>query len=395
LVIENRAIGGHSSQLLVKTAEADLYPFYPDLLIFHVYGSHLDYENIIKAVRARTTAEILLQTDHVTKAEALTEETDAAKLAPNQWDAFINYNFLPAIAKKYQAELCDQRTIWKQYLKDYQLEPSALLKDGVHLNERGEFLMAEAVKAYLRVDPKLGPSPAEKWVKTITVGKDAQWQNGRLSLEIEGNRADVVSRGGGKAPVQVRIDGKRPSEFPSLYGFTRTSYYPQSNWPGLLRVQSEKPLQQEDWTIVLKNVSGDPKAIQFELNGSKTGKDGAGEVGKRFVSNSGRVVLEPEDWNLDYSIKVHGPKLKEGFEIKWQVVPFFADEFTPAPALCARRGERPDSCARTAEWKTQTGNLQHRTDCSHRDPRLPTRRRPIGSRSGADIGSLVPVCRPC
>jgi hypothetical protein len=43
LIIENRALGGHSSQLLVKTAEADLYPFYPDLLIFHVFGSHLDY----------------------------------------------------------------------------------------------------------------------------------------------------------------------------------------------------------------------------------------------------------------------------------------------------------------------------------------------------------------
>jgi hypothetical protein len=34
LTIENRAIGGHSSQLLVKTAEADLYPFRPDLVIF-------------------------------------------------------------------------------------------------------------------------------------------------------------------------------------------------------------------------------------------------------------------------------------------------------------------------------------------------------------------------
>jgi RNA:NAD 2'-phosphotransferase (TPT1/KptA family) len=33
LIIENRAIGGHSSQLLVKTAEADLYPFQPDLVI--------------------------------------------------------------------------------------------------------------------------------------------------------------------------------------------------------------------------------------------------------------------------------------------------------------------------------------------------------------------------
>ena len=84
LIIENRAIGGHSSQLLVKTAEADLYPFQPDLVIFHVYGAHDKYEEILRRVRERTCAEILQQNDHVTKPEDLTEETDASKLAPGR-----------------------------------------------------------------------------------------------------------------------------------------------------------------------------------------------------------------------------------------------------------------------------------------------------------------------
>src|SRR4029078_10900828 len=104
LIIENRSIGGFASQLLVKTAETDLYPFYPDLLIFHVYGSHIEYENIIKRVRERTTAEILLQTDHVTKDESLREETDAGKLTPKNWDPWMNDSFLPGIAEKYQWE---------------------------------------------------------------------------------------------------------------------------------------------------------------------------------------------------------------------------------------------------------------------------------------------------
>src|SRR3954469_17586099 len=95
LIIENRAIGGFASQLLVKTAETDLYPFYPDLLIFHVYGSHLEYENIIRRVRERTTAEILIQTDHITKDDQLGEETDPSKLTPKSWDAFMNHSFLP------------------------------------------------------------------------------------------------------------------------------------------------------------------------------------------------------------------------------------------------------------------------------------------------------------
>ena len=100
LIIENRAIGGHSSQLLVKTAEADLYPFQPDLLIFHVYGSHLEYENIIRRVRERTCADILLQTDHLTQDRSLTEETDPAKLSPAQWDPWMNHVFLPSHRRK-------------------------------------------------------------------------------------------------------------------------------------------------------------------------------------------------------------------------------------------------------------------------------------------------------
>ena len=326
LLIENRAIGGHSSQLLVKTAEADLYPFQPDLLIFHVYGSHIEYENIIKAVRERTTAEILLQNDHVTKPEALTEETDPAKLNPGNWDPFINHQFLPGIAKKYQAEFVDQRAIWKKYLADYQLAPSALLKDGVHLNPRGEFLMAEAVKAYLRYDPKLGLSPAEEWVKTIAVGKDVSWKDGKLTIPFSGNRVDLIAGASGGGPVSLTIDGKKPSEFPGLHHFTRTTAYPQSNWPCLLRVQAGKPLQAEEWTLTLKNIGGDVKEIKFDLVGSKTGPDGAGEVGQKFVSNSGRIVLEPGDWNLDYCLKVFGPRLKEGFEVKWQVKPAFVDD---------------------------------------------------------------------
>jgi hypothetical protein len=73
-------------------AETDLYPFQPDLLVFHVYGAHNTYEDIIRRTRERTTAEILMQTDHVTKPADFDEETDPAKLPPagQHWDAFIS-----------------------------------------------------------------------------------------------------------------------------------------------------------------------------------------------------------------------------------------------------------------------------------------------------------------
>jgi hypothetical protein len=39
LIIENRSIGGFSSYQLRKPMVFDLIPFYPDLVLFHVYGS--------------------------------------------------------------------------------------------------------------------------------------------------------------------------------------------------------------------------------------------------------------------------------------------------------------------------------------------------------------------
>ena len=49
----------------------------------------------------------------------------------------MNHNWLPSLARKYGTEICDQRSVWKQYLKNNQYEPKALLRDGVHLNAHG------------------------------------------------------------------------------------------------------------------------------------------------------------------------------------------------------------------------------------------------------------------
>ncbi len=327
LVIENRAIGGHSSQLLVKTAEADVASFEPDLVVFHVYGDHQRYEDIIRGIRERTTAEVLIQNDHVIRPQDLEEETDAAKLPPagKHWDAFMNHNWLPQVARRYQAELCDQRAIWKQYLKDYGLAPSALLSDAVHLNARGEFLMAECVKAYLRYDPKLGPSPAEGWVKTFRVGKDVAWKDGKLRLEFDGGRVTAVCRPGAAPPAEVRVDGKKASETDACYTFTRTSPFPGMNWPCLLRVGSQAPRVAEDWTLTLRDVSADGTKCRFSLRGSETGEDGEGESGQRFVSRSGRVVIEPGDWNLAYAMKVRPQKIADGFRVTWRSLPLGTD----------------------------------------------------------------------
>ena len=334
LVIENRALGGYVSQLLIKTAETDLYPFQPDLLIFHVYGAHDKYEDIIRRTRERTCAEILIQTDHPTKTADLTEETDPSKatIQGGHWEAFFNNNFLPSIARQYGAELCDQRKIWKQYLTDHKLEPQALLSDAVHLNKHGEYLMAEIVKAHLRRDPKFDPAPAEAWVKTYMVGQDVKVTDGKLSLEFEGNRVDVICKAGTAPAAQVMIDGRKPSEIPELYAFTPAVTTPPGKWrvkwPVVAPVTSEKPLVIEEWSMdITKPPGSDEKLFTFVLTGSKTGPDGEGRSDAPFVSKSGRVVLSPEAWDAHYALALAGMKpVPEKFVAKWSVIPRFVDE---------------------------------------------------------------------
>jgi len=320
LVIENRAIGGHASQLLVKTAEADLYPFQPDLLIFHVYGSHLEYENIIRRVRERTCADILLQTDHITSDASLNEETDPAKLTPSQWDPWMNHVFLPQTAAKFGACRTDIHELWKGYLKADHLKAADLLRDGVHLNAHGEWLMAELLKAYLApLPPKSGYDPFnETRVRTpalpLTDGENS------LRLDFTGNRADLVFKPGVDRGVSVLLDGVKPSAIPELYCFTRVSAFPMSDWPVLLRVSALAPLVAEDWSLKIDQVTLDGKLCHFAFRGSMTGDDGEGWSTNRFVSKSRRIVIEPDDWNLAYSIAVFKRPFPENHLVTWRSI---------------------------------------------------------------------------
>ena len=322
LEIENRAIGGFGAQMLVRPAEHDLYPFYPDLLIFHVYGSNVEYEQIIKNTRSRTTAEVLMQTDHANFIPP--EVIDQNKDGGAWWDNLMNHHLLPEIAKKYGCGLVDVRSGWLAYLKANNLPPQALLKDGVHLNDHGNYLMAELVKRYLVHRPDLPDDSWKDLVRTAEVGKDVRWTDGRLVLEFDGNRVDVIAAeaaDGTAAPAEVRIDGRPPSGFPGAYRITRPQPGPWSPVT-VTRVGHEKPLQVEDWTLKVTSVDPDGKRWAFEVAGSETGADGKGRNTERFVSTSGRVTIGPEAWFRNESAP-----LTAGYEIKWQVLPMFVDRY--------------------------------------------------------------------
>ena len=79
--------------------------------------------------------------------------------------------------------------------------------------------------------------------------------------------------------------------------------------------------------LVARDAAND-KLFSFTLTGSKTGADGDGLSDARFVSKSGRVVIETNDWNVTYSLSLGGINpLPEKFIAKWSVEPRFVDEF--------------------------------------------------------------------
>ena len=321
LEVENRAIGGFASQSLIMPAEHDVYPYYPDLVIFHVYGDHREYERIIRNIRGRTASEVLMQNDHVRKwpPEPIESSTDVEA----KWDHRMNREILPEIARKYGCGLADVRSGWTAYLKDNKLEPRDLLSDDVHLNHHGQYLMAELIKAYLVYRPEL---PAEEWrglARTSEVGKDVSWKEGRLTLTFEGNRVDAIAATS-TAPdstARVLIDGKKPSEFPGAYAITRPTPNPWSPL-ALVRVDHDRPLVAEDWTLTVKSFGGDPPRWHYQVEGSKTGLDGEGDSDSTFVSRSGRVRIEPPSW-------FQKKPVQPGYQIRWTVRPLLADTYTP------------------------------------------------------------------
>jgi hypothetical protein len=335
LTIENRAIGGYSTEYLIQTVAHDVYGFYPDLVIFHVFGGHENYEKIIAGIRAHTTAEILIQSDYPVWTHVDGEEDPPAKVRREQNEDRHSYEWLPSLCEKVGCEVVDVRRPWYEYLAANKLSASALLADGVHLNEHGNYLLAALTKPHLRYDPAF-PVQAAQTVKSYPLNKDMSWKDGRLVFEFEGNRVDVIAAAGPTFHGElagVRIDGQRPSDIPGLYSITRPTDTFAVDWPALNRVTAEKPLLVEDWTLRVTETAPDDSWWRFEVSGSKTGPDGTGRSDERFVSKSGRVVTEPNEWGVKRAWDLRHQRTPTGFEVRWQVVPMFCDVYrTPRVA---------------------------------------------------------------
>ena len=323
LIMENRAIGGFASQILCKTVEMDVSTFYPDLVLLHIYGSHIAYDSVLHTIRSRTAAEVAIQTDHFA--------------GENAWSDTMSYHFLPALAEKYKCDLINIRNPWKKYLADNHLSPKDLLKDDIHLNKYGEFLMAELIKPLFQYKSKFEPDPFELCT-VYKVDKDFKTEKGKLVLPFDGNKVDVIlgeTNGKKSVSVQVLLDNRHPSEFQGTYFMTRPFSGENKSWPwtlpAMIRVGHQTPWIEEEWTCKFTEATTPYEDFSFEISGSVTGKDGSGRGSEDFVSPSKRVIIDKGDaenggdWHLNRSYKVMKTMVNAGDEIKWKTFSISTD----------------------------------------------------------------------
>ena len=323
LIMENRAIGGFASQILCKTVEMDVSTFYPDLVLLHIYGSHISYDSVLYTIRSRTAAEVAIQTDHFA--------------GENAWSDTMSYHLLPALAEKYKCDLINIRDPWKKYLADNHLSPKDLLKDDIHLNKHGEFLMAQLIDPLFTAKLKFEPDPFGL-CKTYWTGEDFITDKGKLVLPFKGNKADVIldeSIGKNSGSAEILLDNHRPSEFQGTYFMTRPYSADNKSWPwnlpAMIHIEHLIPWIEEEWTCKFTEAIVPYTDFSFEISGSVTGKDGSGRGSENFVSTSKRVIInkgdaeDGGDWHLNRSYKVLKTMVNTGDEVKWKTYSISTD----------------------------------------------------------------------
>jgi hypothetical protein len=315
LTLENRCIGGFAASQIVRTAPHDVYNTCADMLIFHVYGGEKtgELEEFFANVRRNTTAEILLMNHHLNANQKRPDENAR--------------RYLQYIADKYSCELVDISTEWVRYLSDNHLQPADLLRDNVHPNRQGNWLLVQLIGRHIQYDTSFKPS--EPLVQTIYPDKE---HPGRITFF--GTRIDAVAsaatlKTAEGSTTRVLVDGKPVAENNQRYVITRPGPGPGTWWPAIRRVSHRQPLIEEDWTLEVTAVNADTTMYAYKVYGSVTGYDGSGTSTAAFTSNSGRVVIDPADILFIKIKEVFKSATLVGFKVSWSVVPLYSGIYQP------------------------------------------------------------------
>lgn len=314
----NRAIGGFTVPHLVKTVNHDLFQENPDLIIFHAYESDNEklLDTLIKTIRRRSSADIALFDHHF-----VWNINPISLIAENKRDS-LQSQAIKEIAVKHGCKYIDVRGPWRKYLNDNELGANMLVGNtidtDVHPNDRGKQLLREIILASL-----LEKSKIQYFSKYDLLRDEIILESKNLYKEdFIGNLGafEVDTIMDNETRVEVLIDGNIPSTFQSSYHVSRPSIGYKSWMPALKLVKLGETFPRiEDWKLIIADIDRVNKCFTYKLEGGITGFDGKGNSEGNFISDTGRIKINKEDFYIFQVEEIIGLDTPEDFEISFSV----------------------------------------------------------------------------
>jgi hypothetical protein len=315
----NNAIGSYQAPKLLRTADYDLYPEYPDLLIFHVYGGIVDgaLEELFINIKDRLDSDVVIFDHHL----AFRETEKGQQKFTKHHD--VNSIAIKELALKYNFGFIGVRDYWKEYLKlNPELNIKDLLRDHIHPNEDGKALLEWIIFESIVKAVKENNSIINNRIKKPIT------EDQLFKFEMSGNRLDFIpSPGNVGAKISVNVDGKPIEETVGLYAVTRPSGIPGQWWPPFNKIFLNPDYKhlEEKWKIVLSNLDLQNKTYDFSLIGETSGFQGKGNSTQNFTSDNGQFQIEITDHSIFPLLKKLDQNQLEGFEINFKVYPLYND----------------------------------------------------------------------
>ncbi|MFT4588951.1 MAG: hypothetical protein ACI8QF_003059 [Limisphaerales bacterium] len=296
-------------------------PEQPDLVLLYGIGLESDLEKIFQTLRRHTTADIVVASVHW-KADDLKhwgKDEDATN--------FASIPEMRRICEKHGVEFVENRKEWAQYLRDHDMKvevdpDKGLLQDGVHQSKYGALVINENIVRHFAARDAYAYDPDSRERRlSLTRGETVpdtegatisgpNWRlrdgvasasaaRSRIEVRFTGNRIDLIgvkSRDGGKA--RIMLDGLPAEQAPCFLAGPIVAGAQNARPPrGSVRdigphgIATGTGLVPQTWTILVTDDEGN-----YELTGSVTGRDGAGQMTKPFTSASGQIGIPPELW---------------------------------------------------------------------------------------------------
>jgi hypothetical protein len=331
-VVQNRAIGGFSAEQLIRTTPQDITAFYPDLIVFHVYGDHHYYEQILRLFRSTTAADIIVQTDH---GEVLPDPPcqEGLQLSLHHqpgcvgtlwvhqrlWEDEMSYHKIPAFGRKYGLAVEPQRLWWRDYLLRTHTQPRALLMDVIHPNAEGKTLLANFFDQFF--DHLVDHWSGQTGTRIVDLPDTALQQAGAPHpVTFDGTRLELITSTPLSQPPTVLVDGTAPKDLDGCYLASRPSpIVTVPDWPAIHRVTLLHDHLPEQWTATIDTISPDQKTFTFHVRSSVTGDQGSGTSDKDFTSRSGTLLIESQDWMPSRAFQKSQAPLPVPFDVHWSV----------------------------------------------------------------------------